>query len=458
MKDTGPDLGVEALLPRVRRHVGDLFRLAWPVMISRAGMLIMAFTTIALLGRYELGAAGEANLGISIFVPLLVISIGLISGMIPVVSQAFGAGAWEECGRAWRRAMHWGVLISCVCALICWQGEPLLRLFGQTEEMATRGGAVARMLALGLIGQSVFAVCAFYLESTRRTKPSMVVMIGANFANLLLNWLLIWGHWGLPELGAVGAALGTTIVRVGMGAAMVGYILAQRDPGTRGGWGGLWGPGGWAAGRQMRRMGVAAGLSNGFETVGFAAMTMYAGTLGPLALDAYSMSHNLLSTLFMVGLGLAVATGVRVGNALGAGRRDEATLAGWVGLGTALVVMASLGLLVYLTRPGLAAVYTDDPVVIARAAALFALSALVFTPDSAQVVLGQALRAFGDAWVPVAIYIGAFILFLLPCAWVAVYVIGADERGLVVSIIAACWIATLMMAWRFHVITRGPRR
>lgn len=93
---------IERLVPRVWRHFADLLRLAWPVMLSRAGILVMAFCDIAMLGRYGAGAIGEVNLGISIFVPLLVVTIGLTSGMVPVVAYAFGAGAWAECGNAWR--------------------------------------------------------------------------------------------------------------------------------------------------------------------------------------------------------------------------------------------------------------------------------------------------------------------------------------------------------------------
>ena len=83
-----------AFLPRLKWHVAELLTLAWPVMLSRAGILIMALVDIVMLGNYGFGAVGISNLGISIFVPILVVTIGLCSGVVPVVSQAFGAGAW----------------------------------------------------------------------------------------------------------------------------------------------------------------------------------------------------------------------------------------------------------------------------------------------------------------------------------------------------------------------------
>ena len=455
-----PDSLGESFAAKVLRHAIDLLRLAWPVMLSRAGILIMAFVDIAMLGRYGEGAVGISNLGIAIFVPVIVVTIGLASGMVPVISQAYGAGHWEECGRAWRRAMCWGMFVALIGTAVAWRGETILGWLGQTPDLAAAGGDVAVALAPGVIAQTIFAVCAFYLESTRRPMFALMAMIFANVLNAGLNWIMIFGHLGWPEMGAIGAATASTIARFAAMGLMIWYILAQRDAvtaGVRGAWETAWGPGGWRAGTMMRKLGLSAGLSNGCETVGFAAMTLIAGTLGIAALDAYAISHNLVSTLFMVGLGLAVATGVRVGQATGAGDAREAAFAGWTGLLVAFVIMGTLGALVLIFRHDLAAVYTNDPDLAARVATVFLFSAFVFLPDSLQVVMGQAIRALGDAWVAVAAYVVAFVVLMVPLGWVLVYEQGWDERGLVLAIIVACFLATFLLVIRFRMLTRkGP--
>ena len=450
----------EAVGPKILRHSWDLLRLAWPVMLSRAGILIMAFADIAMLGRYGEGAVGVSNLGIAIFVPVMVIAIGLVSGMVPVISQAFGGGRWQECGRAWRRAMCWGTFVSLVGVAVVWRGETFLGWFGQQPDMAYRGGLVCIALAPGLLAQVLFAVCAFYLESTRRPMFALVAMIAANLLNVGLNWLLIFGNAGFPEMGAVGAAIASTLARFAAMGIMIAYILSAVDgiaAGVRGPWETLWGPGGWREGYMMRKLGASAGLSNGFETIGFAAMTMIAGTIGVAALDAYSISHNLVSTLFMVGLGLAVATGVRVGQAVGAGDAREAAFAGWTGLLVAFAVMGSLGAMVLIFRHDIAYAYTDDPALAARVAGVFLFSAFVFVPDSLQIVMGQAIRALGDAWVAVIGYMTSFIVLMVPLGWVLTQWSGWDERGLVAAIISGCLFATVLLSWRFRVLTRQAR-
>lgn len=456
----GPNAVHEPLSSAVPRHVADLMRLAWPVMLSRAGILVMAFVDIAMLGRYGPGAPGVAGLGLAVFVPVLVMAIGLVSGMVPVVSHAWGAGDRAEAGRGWLRALSWGALISCIGMILVWPAGHLLVWLGYPPEIAAEAGEVVHALAPGLPAQALFVACAFYLESTERPIWTLLAMVLANVVNLVLNWIMIFGHFGWPEMGATGAALATTIARFVALVPMFWVILAQpnvRESGVREPWGSIWGPGGWRAGRMMRRLGISAGLSNGFETVSFAAMMMMAGTLGTAALDSYSFSHNLIATSFMVGLGLSIATGVRVAQAAGAGNMREAMMAGWTGVGIGFAMMGMIGVLVLLFRDHAVLAYTDVPELVSRTASLFLFTAFVFVPDTLQVVLGQAVRALGDVWVPIGAYVFSFILLMLPLGWVLTGPAGWDERGLVLAVIIGCLSATLLLGLRFRALTRGAR-
>ena len=441
----------------LKRHAAELLTLAWPVMLSRFGILLMAMVDIVMLGHYRTGAAGTLNLALAVFVPVLVVAIGLCSGLVPVVSRAWGAGAWLECGRAWRRAMSQGAALSVVAVLIVFQTETLLLLFGQTPETAAAGGAAADALALGIPAQVLFAVSAFYMESTRRPHVALVAMLAANLANFAFNWVLIFGQLGMPELGATGAAAASTLARFVALAVILRAVLGQKNPveaGVKGPWEGFWGPGGRRAGRRMRRLGLSAGISNGFETFGFAAMTMFAGRLGTQALDAYAVAYNIMSTVFMVGLGLSIATGVRVGAAAGRRKPTEAAIAGWTGLGAGFVVMSLIGLPIWIGSAEIARFYSADPEVIARAAGLCLIVALIHIPDCGQVVLGQAVRAMGDAWIPILCYFASFTVFMIPAGWAMVNGLGWDERGLLLAILAACWIAVLLLGFRFRTLAR----
>ena len=134
-------------------------------------------------------------------------------------------------------------------------------MLGQEPELAAASGEVARILAPGLVAQVIFACCAFYLEATRRPMAGLIVMIGANILNAGLNWLLIWGNLGFPEMGPAGAALASTLVRFGGAFAMIAFIVTRpnaRAYGVLGPWETTWGPGGWRAGWPMRKLGLSA--------------------------------------------------------------------------------------------------------------------------------------------------------------------------------------------------------
>ena len=211
--------------------------------------------------------------------------------------------------------------------------ESACDLIGQAPDLASGGGAVARWLAPGAFFQIVFVGASFYLEGTGRTKPGLVAMAAANLVNLALNWLLIGGNWGAAELGAEGAAIAATIARAVMCFGLVIWLLGLPEfAGYREGSWRPWGPGGWRSGSELRRIGVAGGAAYFFETFAFAALAQAAGLLGATALAAYTILHNVEATVFMIALGLSVATAVRVGQSVGRGDRNEARIIGFAGL------------------------------------------------------------------------------------------------------------------------------
>jgi MATE family multidrug resistance protein len=247
------DAAPERFSDRLTRHLSALATLAWPVMLSRAGILLMALVDVVMLGRYGVLPLAEASLALGLFIPVMVTCVGLQMGLISIVARRHGAGREDECVAAWRRALPWATLTTGAGMALFWQAEAILLLIGQEPALAAGAGDVAQVLAPGLLLQVLYVTCAFYLEGTGRPKPALAAMVLANLLNVALNWLFIYGNLGAPELGAVGSALATTLVRLFLFAALLVYILRLpelRAAGRAQLGGGLWGPGGWAAGRK----------------------------------------------------------------------------------------------------------------------------------------------------------------------------------------------------------------
>ncbi len=442
---------------RLGRQLAALAKLSGPVMLARAGLLTMAIVDIAMVGRYSTQELAYASLSAALFMPILVTGIGLQIGLVAIVARDFGAGRLEETGRAWRRALPWCLAYGVAGFVLCWMGETWLLLFGQDPDLAKGAGEVSRAIALGVPMQLLFVACSFYLEGTQRPLPALAAMAAANILNAGLNYLLIWGHWGFPELGAVGSGVSTSVVRVFMFAALFIYIVTRPDADVFGicaRWRGVWGPGGWAAGAEMRKLGVAAGAATMCESVAFGAVSQFAGFLGPQALAAYSIAHNVNATVFMAALGVAVGTGVLVGAAWGRGDLAESRFAGWTGVGAVMAVMAVFAAILALFPASVAWVYTTDIDLISATAPLIALVGLVVVVDGAQVVAGQSVRALGDAWTATALFFVAFIVVMTPLAYLLGVELGYGAEGLLAATVVGCALSAVLQSARFHRVVR----
>jgi MATE family multidrug resistance protein len=278
----------------------------------------------------------------------------------------------------------------------------------------------------------------------------MVVILFGNLLNIPLNQLLIYGELGLPEMGAAGAALATTIVRWAMLVALVGYVLSHpafRPVGV------------FARFRPSRTIqtkllwiGVPFAISQGLETAAFQGLTLLCGWLGPVALAAYQIAVNVIGLVFMATVGLATATAVRVGRAIGAGEPDVALAAAWLGLGATMFVMLASAPLLVLGAPLIANLYTVNPLVRELAVCCLGCAAIVIVLDGTQGVLTGGLRGAADVWVPMQIHIGSFWLVLLPVAYLLAFPIGLELIGLFGGMIAGLAVTAGLLLWRLFAL------
>ena len=459
----GRVLTADAATPRgreVRGHLRELLRLAWPIVIARAGILTMALADVAMVGRHDTDELAYASLGTALFVPLLVTGVGLMIGVLATASQAFGSERLEACGAIWMRALPWATLVGAIAALVCLQGEAILGLIGQEPVMAREGGRVAVALAPGLFAYGLFVASTFFLEAINRPTPGMVAMLVANVINVALNWVLIYGELGFPAMGAVGSAITTSVVRTFLAVFIILYILRMPDRRRFGidaararvalaTW--------WPKSREARRIGLAAGAATGLETSAHAALTQIAGLMGVVPVGAYAIAHNVEAVMFMAALGIGSATGVLTGNAWGRGDRRGAAMAGWTGIGATLGVMAACGLLIWLLRGPILGVYSTDPRIVAASLPVMAVVAVAIVADGAQMTAAHATRALGDAWNATARAAVAFWLVMVPGGWAMGVWLGWGPAGLMAGVVIGCAVAFVLMAERFTALLRSAR-
>ncbi len=438
---------------RLREHLSELLRLAAPVIVARTGILTMATADIVMLGHYGAADVGYYGIGVTPFLVLMLIGIGLLTGTLVMTSHARGAGRPADCGAVWRRALPYALLLGLAGTVLCLFGEAFLLAIGQAPDIAAGGGAVTAIAGLAMVPTLVYVNSGFFMEGLARPLPGMLVMLAANLLNILLNWLLIFDGPAGGGLGAEGAILATSLTRLFMGltlTAVVWWLPDRESFGIRtklaGGW--------WRAGREQWRLGYATGVSQGVESAAFNSLTMMAGLLGPLALASYSIALNLTALIFMLALGFGAATAVRVGAARGAGDHPGMVTAGWVGLAATAALMAGLGLLLWLFRDSVAALYSDEAALRTVLPGLFLIVACILVPDGGQVVMSFALRGAGDAWAPTALHILSFFVVMIPAAWLLAFPLGYGVTGLMLSIALGAGTSLAILGLRFLLVTR----
>ena len=434
-------------------HLRRTLQLAVPVMLGRIGILIMVAVDTAMTGHRGPVELAYYALALAPQIPMLLVGIGLLLGTVVLTAQADGAGNTRACGRIWRVALIHAAVLGCLFAALCQAGEHFLAWSGQSPDLARGGGQVLIMLGWGLPGMLLFSASTFWLEGISRPLPGMFVMLAANILNAALNWVFIDGNWGAPALGAEGAALATTIVRWFMFAAIAIYVWTRLDRQRYGLT--LGRVAGSGLGKRLRRIGYPMGLAHGLEASAFSSMTLFAGLRGAVEVSGYLVAMNLVATVFMGAIGFATAASVRVANAVGRQDAHGARAAGWVAVGAAAAVMVVLGI-IFLTIPGLlSAIYASDPRITAVAIPTLFVAAFVLLPDGVQAVLMGALRGTADVWPATALYLISFWGVMVPCGYYLGVTRGGGAPALMEGILIGCLLASALMGWRFHVVSKG---
>jgi MATE family multidrug resistance protein len=452
---------VRALSPEVsimdraaaRTDLFQLLRLAGPVVLARLGIMTMGLTDAVIVGRYsaeQLGFHGLAWAPTSIVVTM---GIGLFTGTQVMAARAVGEGRRLETGAVLRRGLLYSLWVGLASMVILYVGGPLLlHSIGLERGLADGAAPVLRVFALSMPMYAVSVSASFWMEGLARPGPGAVAMWVANLVNLGLGLLLVPGTFGLPALGAQGAAWATTGARTFLAVAMLVYIARMpearslgvfakppREPGLE---------------AEQRRIGYGAGASNFFEVTAFASMTIIAGWLGGLAVAAWAIVLNVASLVFMVPLGLGTAAAVLVGRAYGARDLAGVNRAGWVAFALTAVFGVVMAMIVGPSVHLVAGAYTGDAATLAMAVPAMVVACLMFMPDALQVVVAQALRARGDIWLPTITHLVSYFGVMIPLAYVLAIHAHWGIRGLSAGIVVASVISAGLLLGRFRLLRR----
>ncbi len=315
----------------ISREVSALSRLALPVVATQLGNMMLWVVDIVMVGAVGYEELGAASLGRLMIMGTMMFGMGVVLGIDPLVTQAHGAGDGERVGLTLQSGLILAVICSFPVGALWFFTEPLLVWTGQDPGLSVMAHDYV-LVQLPLIPFFLlFTVLRQYLQGRAIVYPTMWVVFLGNAVNILANWVLIFGKFGFPEMGLIGAGIATCITQGCMLAGLVTWIVLGRL--YTAAWSG-WSGSAWDRARlkQIVGFGIPVALQISLEMWAFITAALLAGWIGTVELAAHTIVINIASVSFMVPLGISFAAVTRVGNLIGERNGPGAQRAAWVAL------------------------------------------------------------------------------------------------------------------------------
>jgi MATE family multidrug resistance protein len=445
-------------MSRLRTEIRDTAQLAWPLVVGFAGNQLLGLVDTAMLGRLGAVELAGSAVGNALFFTVSVVAMGCIQGMDPLASQAVGAGEGARAQAAFHAARRLAVLATLPVVVVSLLVLELLGPLGVDEATSAAAGDYVLGRAVGALPFLGFVTYRGMLQARGTTRPILVGTVLANVVNVVANGLLIFGDaalhrvglpgLGLPALGILGAALASSLASV-VQLAVLAHALHRLPP--------LEGEGDTSVGiRDVLRVGTPIGITLLAEVGAFALVGVLAARIGPEAGAGHQVAINLASFTFIVTMGLANATSVRVGQAVGRNDGPGARLGGLVGFGMAAAFMLTTALVFTLFALPLARILSDRPEVLAAAVPLVHVAAFFQLFDGVQVVGAGALRGLGDTrFTQYANLVGYYVVGL-PLAMLLAFMVGWGAVGLWWGLSAGLVVVSVALLARFVRLSARP--
>ncbi len=446
-----------------RTEVAALWELAWPMLVGQIATVGMGVADVAMTGHVSADQLGAVSLGASVWTIILVTVMGTMMAINTVVAHDAGAARFDKIAHAVRQAMWKGLGVGVLAFALTNLATLVFDHIGLTAAVNADASMFLHVISLGMLPFACYRALYGYTTSINQTKPVMVIALAGLLLNVFLNWLLVFGNWGMPRLGAVGCAVSTAVGMWLMLAAMLLWIrsaVAYREtyPFTHWEW-----PN-WREIGSMLRLGLPIGVTYFAEVSAFGAVSLLLAPFGVVQVSANQIALNFSSLTFMVPLSFGIALISRVGQALGEGNPERARFVAWTGVRMSLAFAVASAVFIAVFRWQIARMYTSDPAVRALAAQLLLLAAVFQLSDATQVATSSAIRGYKVTRAPMQIQLIAFWGVSLPLG----YVLGTAPqwlgfapavpmaaRGYWIGLVAGLTVAALLLSLALRRLSRA---
>ena len=429
----------------LKQHLRKNILLATPVIIGQLGHIMVGVADSVMVGRVGVIPLAGATFANSIFYVLFLFGVGVSNALTPLVSSTDPDNK-PRLFLLLQNNILLNFLLGIGIFLIALAFSFFLDYFGQEPEVVASAQPYMWIICSSIIPVMIFQSFRQYSEGLSNTFVPMVVSIVGNLINVGLNYLLIYGKLGFPEMGLNGAGLASTISRIIMLGIM---IYASRKM-----WLGIVMKFSKKMMKQQFDLGIPLGFQYVFEIGAFATASIMIGWISAEALAAHQIAINMAAVTYMAASGIATAASIRVGNQIGARDRKNLRIAGFSSFGLAGVFMACCGLLFIVLKDVLPRLYIEDVQVAEIASMLLVICAGFQISDGLQAVGLGVLRGLRDVRIPTFVTFLSYWIIAIPMAYLFGFVFNWGIEGVWYALLIGLTLAAVLHIWRFNRLSK----
>jgi len=431
----------------------EIIRLGLPILVGQLGMIVTAFADNIMVGRYSTEALASASFVNGVFNVVIFCCMGFTYGLTPLVGSLYGQKRHSDIGALMRNGLFINLLYSLVLTAALGALYFNLHRLGQPEELLPLIRPYYLTALAGLLPVCVFNVFAQWSYATTDTRTPMWIILGGNVLNIVGNYILIFGHFGAPEMGLTGAGISTLASRVTTGVAIVavfafgrraaadreGFARARIDGGTLG---------------RVWRTSLPVSMQMSFESGSFSVAAIMSGWLGAVPLAAFQIIVITGTLGFCVYYSIGAAISVVVANVAGGGDTRLMRRAAWQGYHIMLVLMTLSSLIFIFQGEAILSAFTDDSIVLAAATALIFPLVLYQLGDATQITFANALRGTTHVMPMLWIAFVSYVIVGIPATYILGFPAGMGLYGILLSFSISLFLAGALFLVFFLRATR----
>ncbi len=378
-----------------REEAMSIIKLGIPVFLAQLAQTSMGFVDTVMAGSVSATDMAAVAVASSIWLPTILFGIGVLLAMTPIIAQMNGSGRQEKIPFQVQQGIYLALFLSLPLMLVLYKAGFIVNLMKIEPLLEEK--------TIGYLHSVLWAVPAFLLFQTLRnlaegislTTPAMIIGFIGLAANIPLNWIFVYGHFGAPQLGGVGCGVATALVYWLMFFAMFGYVFINKKLRKIGAFKGFSAPD-FSTIKRIFNMGLPVSLAIFFEVTLFAVVALLISPLGSIIVAAHQIAISFSSMIFMLPYSIATAVSIRVSHQLGQKSTEGAARSTKLGImiGFLTAIMTAVSTVIF--RENIIHLYNDNPEVVAIASSIMLLAAIYQCTDSIQVIAAGALRGYKD--------------------------------------------------------------